>query len=246
MRKSILAATLGLLLTGCSADLLGQIEGLALNAEQIAFVEEHVETTLQAEDELGEVVLAAAYGEYDLAGASYDPPTEENGWVGTITKSGQFSFGEGDLTIQFIATGDGLEVDPYADGFDPGASYDELIMDSEIMFSGEDNEGMALDIAGDLLFNMSPTTGDLLTTTVNGDFDIVHGAYETTLNLDEVTFEMDRASQDIQNVTGDISGVIDVPGFAADAAFNIEAQGTSLLVTVDAALTQLQIPVDLL
>ena len=93
---------------------------------------------------------------------------------------------------------------------------------------------------------MSPTTGDLLTTTVNGDFDIVHGAYETTLNLDEVTFEMDRASQDIQNVTGDISGVIDVPGFAADAAFNIEAQGTSLLVTVDAALTQLQIPVDLL
>lgn len=244
MRKSLLTLTLGLVLTGCSADILSQFDQVALNAEQIAFIEEHVETTLVAEDELGEIAVAASYGELDLQGASYDPPTAENGWVGTITRTGAFSFGEGTLTMRFTATGDGVEVDPYAQGFDP-ADFSQLVMDSEIMFSGEDKNGVPLEILGDLVQSSVAGQGDLITTTANGDFQINHGEYVTTLDLNNVTFEMDRVSQDFQSVTGDITGRIDIPGFAPDAVFDIEAQGTSLLVSVDAALTQLEIAVDL-
>ena len=244
MRKPFLALTLGLALTGCSSDILNQFDQAALNAEQIAFVEEHVETTLVAEDELGEVALAASYGELDLQGASYDPPTEANGWVGTITRNGAFSFGEGAMTMRFTATGDGVEVDPYAPGFDPEA-FNQLVMDSEITFLGEDRNGLPLKIVGDLVQTSVPGAGDLITTTANGEFEINHGEYVTMLELDDVTFEMDRVSQEFQSVTGDLTGRIDIPGFATDAVFDIEAQGTSLLVSVDAALTRLEIPVEL-
>jgi hypothetical protein len=244
MQKTLLTLTLGLLLAGCSSDLLDQINSAAsLNPEQIAFIEQHVETTMVAENELSEAALLAGYGELDLTGASYDPPTADNDWVGTITRTGEFSFGEGQMLMRFTALGDGVEVDPYSNGFNP-ADYSNLVMDSDIVFTGVDKSGVPFELNGDLMLDSSPGV-DTITTAANGEFHIDHGEYATDLAIDDVTYEMDRASQEFQDVTGDISGRIDVPGLATDALFNVAGEGTSLLVSVETALTQIDILVDL-
>ena len=131
MRKLLLSLPLcACLISGCAVS-----DNIFLSDAQIAELETHFELAVDVEQAISEIGFLGAYGDLDLTGYTYDEPDVNNGWVGTLSRSGLFVFGSGDLTIQFMTLADGTPVDPFDAAIDL-STYSQVDIAVSVIFRG--------------------------------------------------------------------------------------------------------------
>jgi hypothetical protein len=232
-----------LLLGGCGAAALGLVQLTAGQADELSF---NLEETVDIQQELATFTfLAATGGLSNIESYDYVPPSEENGWVGSITTpSGMFPFGNGALTIDFTTTGDAGPVDPYG----PGVILvddDQVSVDADVDFLGQSGAGYDVHALGDFLVTTTNNGPVDVSALVDGDFVINHGDYTSTFNADQLALDFNLVTSEITNMVGNLGGSIDLPDFAIDADFDIEALGQQLDFAIDALATDIHYLIDI-
>jgi hypothetical protein len=172
-----------------------------------------------------------AAGTVDISTSEYDPPTAENGWLGTLHYEGpEFPGGDGDMTLGFTVLDEtGQPVDP----FQTDVTSDLMLtMAVSIDFLGTTAEGAPLELHADFTLDLDRTDPALEVISVDGTFSIRHNAYVADLTATALVFSYDPATGAVQEASGVIDGTIDIPDFAFDADVAIEALGDTLAVDV--------------
>ena len=239
MQKTACALFLCVLLVGCTS-----AADLALSALQQEALGEHFSTSVETQQGLAGLGFLGAYGELTLADYSYDPPTPQNGMVGTLTRTGPFAFGTGTMTIMFTTTADGVPIDPFAPSVDM-ASYSQVDIDVQTDFDGENLGGEPLQALADFDVSTIPDGTDISVATITGEFDVLHDGHASKIDVDGLQLTIDRNLGEITDVQGDLTGLIQIPDFAADAFFTAEGLGDQIAVDIQAAVTDLQLLLDL-
>ena len=235
MRNTALAALLAASLSGCAG------AAIALTAGEAQALVTNFEGALECQQYMTEFMFAAARGDIDISGFTYDAPAEGNGFVGTLSLTGgSFLFGTGDVTLTFTVAGDGgVLVDPYDPGVDL-SQHGEVVIDADIAFLGLSRLGAPITAYADLLITTTANGPDSATTTIDGTYDVDHGGYDVDLAATGLAMGFDVASRIVDSVTGSVTGTIDIPDFAADVDVDLEGLGTSIQVNLDVAVTSIQ------
>ena len=239
MRKTACALFLCVLLIGCTT-----AADLALSALQQEALEGHFGTSIETQQGLAGLGFLGAYGELTLADYSYDPPTAQNGMVGTLTRTGPFAFGTGTATIMFTTTADGQPIDPFDPDIDM-ASYSQVDIDVQVDFDGDNLGGEPLEALADFVVTTVPDGTDFSVATITGDFDVLHDGHASMIQVDDLQLTFDRNLGKITDVQGNLTGLIQIPDFAADAFFTAEGLGDQIAVDIRAAVTDLRLLLDL-
>jgi hypothetical protein len=230
MRKLAILATFvcAMLSMGCSVD------ELTLSQAEVDDLVENVEGAIQAYSELTDFTLNVALGEEDIEGYDYDVPTAANGWTATLNFTGQaLPSGTGTMTLTIQVLADGVPVDPYGDDLDL-ENLSTLSVTGAVAFNGVSTAGAPIHANGTFTwtgeFDTESSTGAVALT---GDFVIGHNDYEADLHPRDFTLLFDLDTSEITEVTGSITGVIDIPNFLFDADVEIVGDGLDLIATVD-------------
>ncbi len=239
MRNTACALFLCVLFVGCTS-----AADLALSALQQQDLEDHFSTSIETQQGLAGLGFLGAYGELSLADYSYVPPTPQNGMVGTLTRTGPFAFGTGTVTIMFTTTADGQPIDPLDPNIDM-ASYSQVDMDVQADFDGDNLGGQPLQALADFDLTTIPDGTDISVATVNGAFDVLHDGHASMIEVTDLQLTIDRNLGEIIDVRGDLTGLIQIPNFAADAFFTAQGLGDQISVDIQAAVTDLLLLLDL-
>lgn len=230
MQRLAITATLCLLVAGCSVD------ELVLNEAEQRDLVENFEAAVAVYSDLTEFAFTTAFGNGDLEGYTYDPPTEANGWIGTIIwNNALFESGSGDLTMHFSVVGDTGPVDPYSVDL---SDDDSVSADIDIQFTGTSSEGAPLAADADFTIDLVLQDGETASTILNGDFLVQHNAYVADLLARDFSLLFDLETQEAFSASGDIVGSIDIPNFAFDGAFSLEGLGPDLSALINVAGTR--------
>jgi len=230
MRRLAVCLALAASLSGCAGG-----AALALTAVQTQALLTNFDAVLFTQHSLTEFVFEAGRGDLDITGYSYDPPTQANGFEGTLMlTNGAFPFGTGDLTIHFTVSGDFGPVDPYDPGEDLSA-HDEVTVDADATFDGLSPIGSPMSIVASLTITTLENDVDSASTDVDGTFDIDHDGYDMDLAAQNLVMLLDLAGQAVADVQGVVAGVVDIPDFAVDADVSLTGLGTSIDIVFSVA-----------
>ena len=240
MRNIAIAFLLAFVCQGCGAALLAAL----LSTGEIDDLADNFEETIEVQQLLAEYAMSAARGDLDIQGYSYDPPSLENGMVGTLTlDNGTFPFGDGNVVVEIQVTGDDVDVDPFATDL---STVGEIDANVKIAFNGVSPNGKSLDIDTDVdittLQNNASTVKALLAGYWNIDLD----DYGTSLDTNGVELDIDLLTNEVTNALGNIDGKIDIPNFPIDGNFDVEGLGDALEIAIDVAVTEIDFVVDLI
>jgi hypothetical protein len=233
MRNIALALFLGALLTGCLSG-----DEIFLSPEEADALVENFEETVAIQQEMAEFSFEAVRGDLDLSqygSYTYDPPTQANGWVGTLDfPRGSFPWGDGDFSVVFTASGDGGPVDPLLEDLSDDVQVD---IDAVVNFLGTTSVGKDIDSSADFTMSTVQNGVNDVVTRLDGTFDIIHDGYRTALDATDVEMDIDIALEEITSITGSLAGEVDIPNFHWDAAFDIDGLGDTLQIGIDVVAT---------
>ncbi|HLE96759.1 MAG TPA: hypothetical protein VI997_05245 [Candidatus Thermoplasmatota archaeon] len=225
--RTITLSALFALLAGCTG------AELAFSASARQELVDTFEASVDVQQALAEYTFAASRGDLDLAGAVYTPPV--GSMPGTLTiPGGTFPFGTGDLTIVFTAQGDGAYVDPYVTDLTTATN---VMVVADVVFTGTSNIGQAIAASADFTATTVNNGLNDVQATVNGVFDVDHGAYDFDFTATDVQMDLDLANDVVTNVLGNVNGTIDIPDFPYDADFTVDGLGATLDIDIDAVVT---------
>jgi len=226
-KMGILGALFCALLAACSVD------ELVLTDAELQDLVDNYGAAQAAYSSLAEFTLNTALGEEDVEGFAYDPPTEANGWIGTSTFTGAaLPSGQGDLTLTFRVLGDEGPVDPYTVDLSTQSS---ILLECQVVFQGTSLDGTPL--AADAVFTWDVLLDDAAGTAsfvLNGEFEISHGAYVAWLHPKDFTFIVDMNTETL-TVGGEVTGIVDIPGYYFDARASVRGMGDVLETRVSIA-----------
>jgi len=237
MRPLAIAAVLSCAsLSGCAGAAL-----VALSTGQAEALVTNFENAMECQQYLTEYAFAAARGDVNISGFTYDAPAPANNFVGTLSAiGGSFPFGTGDFTMTFTVAGDGgVFVDPYGPGVDL-SQHSQVVADVDVLFSGLSPVGQALTAAADLVITTTANNTDNATTVIDGTYDVDHDGYDVDLAAAGLGMAFDLAARTVESVTGSVTGTVDIPDFAADVDVALEGLGTSIQVSLDVAVTSIE------
>jgi len=222
--------TLFLAFASCGA-LTDVLDRTTLSDAELQDVKDNYQGAVRAFNDLEEFAASVANGTVDISGSTYDPPTSENGWVGTLRYQGpDFPGGDGDFVLGFtVLDQNGQPVDP----FETDVTGDEVLtMDVGVDFLGTTAEGAPLELHADfnLVLDQSDPAREVVT--LDGTFSIRHNDYVADLTARTLVFSYDPATGLVQEATGMIDGTIEIPGFAFDADVAIVAHGETASVDI--------------
>lgn len=227
---------------GCGSDSGAPPEPALTDAERQALAET---ATGAAELHGGtaELAFAGCTGLLDLDGLDYTPPSEENGWVGTIAGDDfRWRGAVGDLLVTFTVAGDDGPVDPYATDL----SDDVLVtVEAKVSFEGTDARGSEVSLVGDFTLVREAGEGGGATFSLDGSFDVVRGEFAASLVAEDFAVTFDGTSRRAVSVTGTLSGTIDLPRRAPDAHFTVVGEGDFVTITASVGATTIEITIDL-
>ena len=233
----VLASALVLLgtLVGCGA--AGDIFPALFTATQMDDLVNNGEATLDAQQLLAKWSFEVARGDISTAGYAYDPPTEVNGWQGTVTATGaSFPFGVGDLTMVFTATGDSGPVDPT---FFDLSDDTQVGVDVDVSFSGVSKAGAPLAMTAIYTAVTSQNAPDAVSAMLNGIFGVALGGYSADFTATDLAVDIDILTDEITSMIGDLRANIDIPNFPLDGGFDLTGLGDSVRIGYDVAGTTL-------
>lgn len=229
-----LACTLTVLALASAGCTSSAVEELFLSQAQQAALESHVQTTADVQEGLASIGFLGAYGELSLAEYAYDPPTAQNGFVGTLTRTGPFAFGTGTATILFTAEADGTPVDPFAVDLD---TYNQVDLSVQADFDGDNLGGEPVQALADFDVSTVPDGTDVSVATVGGDFDVFHDGHASMIDVNGLQVTYDRSLGEMTDVIGDMSGRIEIPDFPFDGILTAQGLGDEIEFDVDASLS---------
>jgi len=227
MRKfAVVAALSCAFMAACSVD------ELVLTEAEIQDLVDNFEAAQTAYTEIAEFTLDVALGEADIDGYTYDAPTADNAWTGTLSFTGDaLPSGSGTLVLTFQVIGDTGPVDPFSEDL----SDDENVsIDGEISFEGVSTAGAPLSANG--AFSWTGTfdyDAGAASVTLNADLDIGHNDYTANLVPDDFTIEFDLDTEEASGTTGEVRGSVDIPNFLFDADVFMVGAGLDVETTVD-------------
>jgi len=246
MRVLVLATALAAAV-GCSAA-TDALDTIFLTPSEADALVANFEAAVDAQQEISELVFAATRGDLDLvndyANVDYVPPSDLNNWTGSLTIiDGIYSFGTGDLAVDFKVSDALGPVDPYLEDIRDAT---DLTIVADVAFDGVSTLGTALTANGDVTITTVQNALDDATAIVQGTFDIDHGGYVTDLATNDLALTFDMVAETVTNVGGSISGSVDIPDFVFDADFDVDGLGDRIRVTLDAAATSISYTLSLL
>ena len=231
MPKIICCFALCLTLAGCPT-----LDLITLTAGEAQLLTDNTESTLEIQQLFTKYAFEAARGDLTLVGLTYDPPTAQNNWTGTISSTGgAFQFGTGDLNLTFNVAGDAGPTDPYSVDLSDDT---QVIVDVVGTFLGA-KDGVPVDLSTTFNATTLPLQNALndATARVNGVFDIDYGGYIAAIQATDVDIAFDIANGQITSVLGDITAQIDIPNFAFDADVVLTGLGNSVDIGIEVANT---------
>ena len=232
MRKLAIMAMFftGLVSFGCSVD------EFTLSQAELDDLVDNFEGAIEAYSELTDFTMNVALGDENIDGYTYDQPSAENGWTGTLSFVGQaLPTSTGNMTLTFQVLVDGVPIDPYSENL----ALDQLAtlsVTGAVAYDGVSTAGALL--AADGNFSWTGTFEELTndgTLTLNGVFHIKHNSYDAELVPRDFTFHLDLDTEAISEVSGRVDGSVDIPGFYFDADLRIVGNGLNLDANVDIA-----------
>ena len=239
MTKHALALLLSISCMGCGAILAAAF----LSDGDIDSVVENFEETIDTQQQLSKFAMEAARGELDISGYTYDPPTDQNGMTGTLTKSdAQTEFGDGNIQIRFQVEGDGVAVDPYEVDLSSMGAIDGAI---EVVFVGTSPNGKPINVDADVDISTLQNSLTDVTAVVSGEWNINIDGYKTNLSTGGMEMDFDLLNDQVTRAVGSIDGDIDIPNFPIDGDFDIEGLGDKLQVAINVAVTTIDFDIDL-
>ncbi len=216
-----------------------------LGGTDIDDLAENFEESIETQQRLAEYAMAAARGELPAGDYSYDPPSQANGMIGTLTQNGaDLSFGTGDIAVRFQVDGDGIAIDPYSGGIDM-ASLGAIDGSVQISFHGISPNGKSLGINADVDMSTIQNSATDVQAVLAGRWEIDLDSYDTTLTTDSLQLDIDLVTDEVTNAIGTIDGNIDIPNFPIDGNFTVEGLGDQLEVAIDVAVTEIDFIIDL-
>ncbi len=230
--RAAVSALLCLGLTGCS----GELTKLFLGSLEMQQLEDNVTTMVEEQNTATVYGYSIGRGDVDLTGASYDPPTAGNGWVGTVDfpAGSSMPFGIGAMTYIFSAMADGVSVDPYDPGVDMSTATN-VFVDGILDYTGFSTGGLPLALLADIAItsvsNQPSTAVVLLDGSVNIDLD----GYLTVLDVSALSATLDLVRDEVSEVTGQLESTIDIPSQVFDAVFDMDAIGSTIDIAIQAA-----------
>jgi hypothetical protein len=240
MRNIAIATLLAFICQGCGAALLAAL----LSGGDVDDLTENFEETIETHQLLAEFAMAAARGDVDTDGYTYDPPSAENGMTGTLSlNNATLPFGDGLIEVVLKVDGDGAPVDPFATDM---SSMGELDGNIQITFRGVSPNGKPLDIDADVDVLTLQNNLDTVKAVMSGTWGIDLDGYGTSLKSDGMELDVDLLTDEVTNAIGKIDGSIDIPNFPIDGEFDVEGLGEQLEVGIDVAVTEIEFLVDLI
>jgi len=239
MKNIAIATLLAFICQACGAALLAAL----LSGNEVDDLKSNFTETIETQQLLAEYVTSAARGEIDIDGYTYDPPTAENGNVGTLTlNNATLPFGDGNIVVKVQVDGDGVPRDPFAEDL---SGMGELDGNVQVTFSGLSPSGKALDIDADVDVTTLQNNVSDVTALMAGAWQIDLDGYETSMQTDGLELDVDLLTNEVTNALGTIDGSIDIPNFPIDGNFDVEGLGDQLEIGIDVAVTKIDIVVDL-
>ena len=239
MTKHALALLLSISCMGCGAILAAAF----LSDGDIDSVVENFEETIDTQQQLTQLAMEAVRGDLDVTGYTYDPPTDQNGMTGTLTKSdAQTEFGDGNIQIRFQVEGDGVAVDPYEVDLSSMGAIDGAI---EVVFVGTSPNGKPINVDADVDISTLQNSLTDVTAVVSGEWNINIDGYKTNLSTGGMEMDFDLLNDQVTRAVGSIDGDIDIPNFPIDGDFDIEGLGDKLQVAINVAVTTIDFDIDL-
>jgi hypothetical protein len=221
-----------LLLALASCGAIGDIiDRTTLTDAELQDVKDNYQGAMRAFNDLGDFAMGVADGTIDISTSTYDPPTAENGWQGTLHYQGpDFPGGDGNITLTFTVTdGNNQPVDPFQTDITNDPTITAVV---GIDFSGTTKEGAPLDLQADFTLGLDQTDPSRNVVSVDGSFTIRHNDYVAKLKATSFVLSYDPATGVAQEATGVIDGTIDIPNFAFDADVTLKGNGETLAVDV--------------
>jgi len=239
MRNIAIALLLAFVCQGCGAALLAAL----LSGGDVDNLADNFEETIETQQLLAEYATSAARGDLDISGYTYDPPTEANGMIGTLTMdNGSLPFGDGQIELLVQVDADGAAVDPFTTDM---SAMGELDGNVQVRFRGVSPRGKSLDIDADVDIGTIQNNLTDVTALLAGEWHINLDDYDTTLTTNGLELDIDLLTNEVTNALGTIDGKIDIPNFPIDANFDVEGLGDELEVAIDVAVTEIDFIVDL-
>ncbi|MHC4938071.1 MAG: hypothetical protein ACYTHK_03790 [Planctomycetota bacterium] len=218
-----------LMLVGCGQ--LGEIlDGVTLSESELQAAADNYSGALVAFRELEAFAVEVSQGTVDLTGAQLVAPSPENGWVGSIYfLSDLFPGGPGELTMTFSVIGPDGPMDPAL--VDP-ATTPVVTTEFSVEFAGLTSAGANLALSADftIVYDQSDPLADV--TTINGSFLIDHDGYVADLDANSLQITSDSTTGVATNVTGSITGTMEIPDYAFDATVDVVGLGDRLSMLV--------------
>lgn len=221
-----------LLLVFASCGAIGDIiNRTTLSEAELQDVKDNYQGAMRAFNDLEEFAAGVADGTVDITTSTYDPPTAENGWLGTLHYQGpEFPGGDGDVMLGFtVLDQNGQPVDPFQTDV---TGDDVLTMAVDFDFVGTSAEGAALEFRADFTLRLDRANPALEVVSVDGTFSIRHNEYVAELTATDLVFSYDPVTGIAHEATGAVDGTIDIPNYAFDADVEIDAQGDVLAVSI--------------
>ena len=230
--RAAVSALLCLGLTGCS----GELTKLFLTGVKMQQLEDNVTTKVEEQNTATVYGYSIGRGDVDLTGASYDPPTESNGWVGTVDfpAGSSLPFGLGAMTYIFSAMADGVSVDPYDPGVDLSNATD-VFVDGVLDYTGLSTDGLPLALLADIAITSVSNQANTAVVLLDGNVNIDLNGYVTDLDVSALTATLDLVQDQVSEVTGQFQSSIDLPTEVFDAVFDMDAIGSTIDIAVQAA-----------
>jgi len=237
MRTAAIALPLVLALAGCGSN------DPALTATEQQQLSDNARATIAAQGAAVDFSFSACTGREELDLFVYIPPSEQNGWVGTIQGDDvTVRAGTGDLLVTFTATGDAGPVDPYVEDLSDDAS---VTLTAHVTFTGVSHLGAPLSVDADFTASRTAGGGGTETFRLDGTFSLTHGNYASEFEASDFELVFDTGTHRTLSVDGSITGVIDLPNRDFDARISLVGSGTSVQLTIEAGATRIEITIDL-
>ncbi|MEM8883039.1 MAG: hypothetical protein AAGD14_03130 [Planctomycetota bacterium] len=239
MKKLSLILLLAFSTMGCAA----AAAALLLSGGDVDDLVDNFEESIETQQRLAEYAMSVARGEVDIQNYTYDPPSQANGMVGTLSLSdGQLPFGDGNITVTFNVDGDGVPVDPYAVDLSGMGSIDSNV---QISFNGISPNGKTLAITSDVDIATLANSATDVTALMSGNWAVDLDDYQTGFSSNGLELDVDLINEEVTRAIGVVDGNIDLPNFPIDGSFDVEGLGDQLEIGIDVAVTEIEFLVDL-